>query len=242
MTTPTDRAAGPRGGPEQQAWPEPTPAGGRRLPAARRERKPVLAVLAVLLIALGAVGSYYLVTKNARLVTAVQIGQLVPAGQEIPAGALRPVQMPASTQAGYVPWSEASEVTRYYAAATLEPGTLLIPAMTTRTSQSLKGKATIGLALKEGQLPDSLKPGDLVNIYEDADSNDGCLPGTPGATLATYAIVTAVARPGADSGSDSTDVQVAISPKSAANVTCSAANGIAAIAIVGTAGQQTGSG
>lgn len=244
---PTERAAAHRGspaGPDQQAWPEPTAPAGRRLPTARRERKPVLAVLAVLLIALGAVGGYYLVTQNAHRVAAIEIIQTVPAGQKIPLSAMTQVQVPTNTGIGYVPWNQASQVAGFYATSTLQPGTLLNKNMVSSTSTvpGAAGRYLLGLALKDGQLPDNLQVGDHVNIYEVSDANVACPGGGPGARLAGDALVTGINAPTANTGNSTTDVEVAVLPTQAGNVACSAANGIVGVVIVPAGGQQTGTG
>jgi len=75
---------------DQQTWAEPTAPGGRRLPSAPRERKPALAALAVLLVALGAVAAGLLVINAGHRVAAVEIVQQVGQGQQIPASAAHP--------------------------------------------------------------------------------------------------------------------------------------------------------
>src|ERR1700749_3716966 len=64
-------------------------------------------------------------------------------------------------------------------AETIPPGTLLTSNMAVRTNQLTNGKAVMGLALKDGQLPSGLAVGDHINIYEGSDATEGC-PGPPG--------------------------------------------------------------
>ena len=225
-------------GPEQQAWPEPTAPGGRRPPRAPRERKPVLAVLAVLLIAGGALGAGYLVTQNAKRVAAIEIVQQVSVGQKIPLSAMQQVEVAANSGVNYVPWSEASQVAQFYAGSTIPPGTLLNGAMVVRASNVTAGKAVLGLALKDGQLPSNLQIGDHVDIYQVSDSSVLC-PGTPGGILSANAVVLAINTPSASSGSSaSEDVVVAVAPNSAGAVACNASNGLAGIAVVPGGGRQ----
>src|SRR6266849_3057112 len=85
---------GPAPGIDQQgAWSEPTAPAGRRVPRAPRERKPVLAALAVLLILGGALGAGLLVIQGSKRVAAIEISQPVGAGQRIPVTAMQPVQI-----------------------------------------------------------------------------------------------------------------------------------------------------
>ena len=230
----------------QTGWQAPTMPAGRRLPTAPRERKPVLAALAVLLILGGALGAGYLVTKSSKQVQAIEITRQIGAGQRIPLSAMQQVAVPAGTQVGYVAWVYASQVTRYYAAVTIPPGTLLNKSMVATTNRSTAGRAIIGLALKDGQLPRGLQAGDHVDIFfvQNSTQVNGC-PGTPGSLLSGNAIVLGITAPSVTAGSQDADVQVAVSPADAGAVTCAAANGIAGISVRppgARAGTGTGAG
>jgi hypothetical protein len=234
----------------QTGWQAPTMPAGRRLPTAPRERKPVLAALAVLLILGGALGAGYLVTKSSKQVQAIEITRQIGAGQRIPLSAMQQVPVPAGTQVGYVAWVYASQVTRYYAAVTIPPGTLLNKSMVATTNRSTAGRDIIGLALKDGQLPRGLQAGDHVDIFfvQNSTQVNGC-PGTPGSLLSGNAIVLGITAPSVTAGSQDADVQVAVSPADAGAVACAAANGIAGLSVrppgarAGTgAGTGTGAG
>jgi hypothetical protein len=216
---------------QQQSWQAPTMPAGRRPPSAPRERKPVLAVLALVLIAGGALAAGYLVTQGSKKVAAIEISQQLTAGQHIPLSAMQEVQVPASGGADYVPWNEASQVARFYASAAIPPGTLLNGAMVVRAGNLVKKKAVLGLALKDGQLPDGLQVGDRVDLFEVADNQTGC-PGAPGQLLDANDMVLAIHVPAAGSGSSaSAFVEIAANPGNAGSVACSASNGDVGIAI-----------
>ena len=216
---------------QQAPWPQPTAPASRRPPSAPRERKPVLAVLALLLIVGGALTAGYLVNQNNKKVAAIEVSQQLGAGQHIPLSAMQEVQISASSGVNYVPWNEASQVAQFYASAAIPPGTLLNGAMVVRGATVTKGKDELGLALKEGQLPDGLQVGDHIDIYQVSNAQTGC-PGAPGATLAANAVVLAIRTPSATSGSaDSAFVEIAAAPSAAGAIACSAANGNAGIAI-----------
>jgi hypothetical protein len=230
---PADRGTLTRGSqpsPDQQAWPQATAPAGRRPPSAPRQRKPTLAALALLLIVGGALAAAYLVVQNGHRVAAIEITQQVGAGQQIPLTAMREVQV-APGGVGYVPWDEAGQVARFYAASVIPPGTLLSAAMVTRSANLAAGREVVGLALKDGQLPAGLMIGDRVAIYEVSDSAQSC-PGGSGATLSPNAIVLGISSPPASSGSAMTDVRVAVYPGAAGAVACSAANGNVGIAVL----------
>ena len=138
----SDRGTIPRGtgaGADAGAWPEPTSPAGRRLPSAPRERKPALAALALLLIVGGALGAAYLVVQNGQRVSAIEITQQLGPGQQIPASALQEVQIAAGGGPSYVPWSEACQVTQFYAATAIPPGTLLTNLMCSQDQQPGRG-------------------------------------------------------------------------------------------------------
>jgi hypothetical protein len=233
---PSDRGTLPRdlagSNDHHTIWPEPTAPAGRRLPGAARERKPALAALAVLLILGGALGAGWLAIQNGKRVAAIEISQQVGAGQRIPVSAMQPVQIAAGSGLAYVPWAEASQAARFFTVSAIPPGTLLTRAMVATTGTPVAGKAVLGLALKDGQLPRGLTSGEHIDIYQVSDAQETC-PGGSGGTLAADAIVLAVGAPSATSGSTAVaDVEVALNPSDAGTVACNAANGIVGIAVL----------
>ncbi|MBV9384341.1 MAG: hypothetical protein JOY82_16015 [Streptosporangiaceae bacterium] len=239
----SDRGTIPRGaGPgidQHQPWADPTSPAGRRMPSAPRERKPALAALAVILIVGGAAAAGLLVVKSGQRVSAIEITQQIGQGQQIPQSAMQEVQISANSGVKYVSWSFANQVTQYFAANPISPGTLLNAGMVSKTNTSANGKAELGLALKDGEWPANLQIGDTVNIYSTQTSASGC-PGHPGQTLAVGATVIAVSGNGSagagisatSSGNGTTDVEVAVDPAEAGAVACNTANGTASIVVV----------
>jgi hypothetical protein len=207
------------------------------LPSAPRERKPALAALAVLLILGGALGAGLLVIQGGKRVAAVEISRPVGAGQRIPVTAMQPVQIAAGTGLAYVPWDEASQVARFYTVSAIPQGTLLTREMVATSGTPVAGKAVLGLALKDGQLPRGLTGGDHIDIYQVSDAQETC-PGGSGGTLAADAIVLAIGTPSTVSGSTAiADVEVALNPSDAGPVACNAANGIVGIAVLPDGGR-----
>ncbi|NRQ40749.1 hypothetical protein HII36_54430 [Nonomuraea sp. NN258] len=136
----------------------------RKLPVPPRERKPALAALAVLLILGGALATTLLVLRSGDRVSAIRIVQQVGAGQQFTAQALAEVKI-ADSDLDYVPWSQRNLVVKSFATVTILPGTLLTNDMGTDASNELtQGKATVGLALKPGQMPAGLEEGDRVQV------------------------------------------------------------------------------
>lgn len=216
---------------EKEQRPRPTAPGSRRPPRVVRERKPALAALALLLIVGGALGAAYLVVQNGHRVAAIEITQPLGAGQQIPFSALREVEIAPGGGLGYVPWSEASQVTQFYAATAIPSGTLLSGQMVARSNNLAAGKVVVGLALKDGQLPDGLQVGDRVNVYEVSDAAQSC-PGTAGGMLAANAVVLGISAPAAASSQSAIDLRVALAPAAAGAVACNAANGNVGVAMI----------
>src|SRR5215469_8492898 len=222
----SDRGTIPRGtgaGADAGVWPEPTSPGGRRLPSAPRERKPVLAALAVVLVVGGALAATLLVIRAGHKAGAIEISQPVGQGQKIPLSSMQEVQVTSGTGIDYVPWNEASQVARTYAATMLPAGTLLTPQMTTAADTATRGLTVVGLALKDGQLPDGLQVGDHVGIFDTSD-NAGRCPRPPTNVLAPNAVVLNIGHPVSAASGAVDDVQVAVAPAYAAAVACNAAN------------------
>jgi hypothetical protein len=143
------------------------------MPSAPRERKPALAALAVLLVALGAVAAGYLVINAGHRVGAVEITQQVGQGQRIPASAIREVEIASNSGINYVAWQYANRVAGVYAAVQIPAGTLLTSAMTTATNNLAQGKVQVGLSLKPGQAPANLLIGQSVEAFG-VGTGSGC--------------------------------------------------------------------
>src|SRR6202167_4105639 len=170
----TDRGTLSRGAAaDQQTWAEPTAPSGRRMPSAPRERKPALAALAVLLVALGAVAAGLLVINAGHRVAAVEIVQQVGQGEQIPASAIREVEISSDTGLDYVAGQYAGGVAGVYAATEIPAGTLLTQAMTSSTNNLSAGKVEVGLSLKAGQTPGNLLIGNTVEAFP-VGTGSGC--------------------------------------------------------------------
>jgi hypothetical protein len=239
----SDRGTLSRGAADQGSWAEPTAPGGRRMPSAPRERKPALAALAVLLVAIGAVAAGLLVIKAGHRVAAVEIVQEVGQGEQIPASALREVEISSDTDLNYVAWQFVSRVEGVFAAVQIPAGTLLTPAMTTSTNSLSSGKVEVGLSLKAGQVPGNLAIGDTVEAFpvgtgsgcgtsQNTSENTGATPNLPITTGTVASIAGAasstgntegvtLAVPSADAGllacyASATDVAITVTPGSGA--------------------------
>jgi hypothetical protein len=227
VTTSSDRKPDTSGRPSLGA------AAGQRIPVPRRERKPAMAALAVLLIVGGALISAYLVMVSGRRVPVISIAQPVAAGQQIPASALREVQVSATGGLDYIPWADRGKVTQTFATVTLVKGALLTNGMISTDTSVAKGSVVIGLALKPGQMPaGGLHPGDRVALY--AVASQGGQSGAQGGTvLAPAATVYDVVQPGEnDIQADQVTVSVTVPADQAPQVTQASSAGAVAVALL----------
>ncbi|MEV0581795.1 SAF domain-containing protein [Nonomuraea sp. NPDC050310] len=145
--------------------PSSQPVQSRRLPSAPRERKPALAALAVLLIVGGALLTAYLVIIMGDRVPVLKTARDVPAGQRFVAEDFVEVSVPSDMEVAYIPADQLDIAIQKYAKVGLTTGTLLTEAMTADAQEGLvAGKAVVGLALKAGQYPAMLNPGQRVQV------------------------------------------------------------------------------
>lgn len=135
-------------------------------PAARRTR-PILAVVAVLLILVGgATGALGYLRAGSRT-EVVAMARMVLPGHRLTEEDLRGVRVSADTGLAVIPASQAGQVVGKVATTTLLPGTLLSPQALAPTITPSAGEAIVGLDLAGAQLPlpaDQLSPGAQVQL------------------------------------------------------------------------------
>lgn len=144
------------------------PAMGERLPTPPRERKPALAALAVLLILVGALGATMLVLRAGDRVEVVQVTSDIQAGESV-GSHVTSVMVADDTSVNYVRWDQLATLKTLKARSTIYKGTVVIGEMFASKSTLPAGKASVGLALKEGQYPADIKAGDIVSAYRVGD-------------------------------------------------------------------------
>ena len=220
---------------DQQTWAEPTAPGGRRLPSAPRERKPALAALAVLLVALGAVAAGLLVINAGHRVAAVEIVQQVGQGQQIPASAIREVEISSDSGLDYVAWQYAGRVAGVYAATQIPAGTLLTEAMTSSTNNLAAGKVEVGLSLKAGQVPGNLLIGDTVEAFS-VGTGSGCGTSANASSASTdvpiaTGTIASLSGSASETGNNA-GVTLAVSSADAGTLACYASAGDVAITLM----------
>jgi len=136
----------------------------------QRRVRPGLLGLAVLLIALGGLGSAFAVTSVRATGSYLAIARDVPVGTVLSADDLMTVQVAGGQALAPVPASQLDQVIGLRAAVALVPGSLLTPAQLTNEPMIGPDQQQIALGLQADQVPArQLHPGDKV-----------LLVGTPG--------------------------------------------------------------
>lgn len=146
------------------------PAMGERLPAPPRERKPALAALAVLLILVGALGATMLVLRAGDRIEVIQVTKTIQAGEAVADSNITSVLVAEDSGINYVRWEQRETLKSLKAKSTIYKGTVVIGDMFAEKASLPAGKASVGLALKEGQYPANVKVGDTVAAYRVSDT------------------------------------------------------------------------
>ncbi|MDT0387613.1 hypothetical protein [Streptomyces dubilierae] len=171
------------------------PSVGDRLPTPPRERKPALAALAVLLILVGALGATMLVLQAGDRIEVVMVKNQVQAGDSLKDSDVTSVMVARDDSIHYVEWAQLDTIKTYKAKSTLYPGTLAVGEMFAKKASLPAGKASVGLALKEGHYPSDIKAGDVVSAYRvgttggSGSNNSGNGSGTGGTSSSGGALV-----------------------------------------------------
>ncbi|WP_328770977.1 hypothetical protein [Streptomyces sp. NBC_00286] len=149
------------------------PAMGERLPTPPRERKPALAALAVLLILVGALGATMLVLRAGDRVEVIQVTKTLQAGEAVDDSNITSVLVAEDSSIKYVRWEQRETLKTLKAKSPIYAGTVVVGQMFGAKSSLPAGKASVGLALKEGQYPSNIKPGDIVAAYRASKTSTG---------------------------------------------------------------------
>ncbi|MCO1595701.1 SAF domain-containing protein [Micromonospora sp. RHAY321] len=147
----------------------------------QRRVRPGLLGLAVLLIALGGLGSAFAVTSVRATGSYLAVARPVQVGGEISAADLVTVQVAGGQGLRPVPSGRLDEVIGKRAAVALVPGTLLTLGQVTDDPLLGPGQQQIALGLKTAQVPArELHPGDKVLLVSTPDDNatEGAAAGT----------------------------------------------------------------
>ncbi|MFF8671435.1 hypothetical protein [Streptomyces sp. NPDC015242] len=148
------------------------PSVGDRLPTPPRERKPALAALAVLLILVGALGATMLVLQAGDRIEVVKVTKEIQAGESV-GDNVTSVMVAADESINYVKWEQLGALKTLKAKSTIYADTVVMGQMFAKKASLPAGKASVGLALKEGQYPSDIKAGDVVSAYRVGTASSG---------------------------------------------------------------------
>ncbi|MFE1247570.1 hypothetical protein [Streptomyces sp. NPDC058735] len=184
------------------------PSVGDRLPAPPRERKPALAALAVLLILVGALGATMLVLQAGDRIEVVKVTKEIQAGDSV-GDNVTSVMVAADDSINYVRWEQLRTLKTLKAKTTIYPDTVVMGQMFAEGASLPAGKASVGLALKQGQYPSDIKAGDIVSAYRVGGSSAGNNSsdenaGSGGTSASGGALVDKARVHSVDDGSDAT--------------------------------------
>ncbi|MEU3932755.1 hypothetical protein AB0E85_12070 [Streptomyces sp. NPDC029044] len=149
------------------------PSVGDRLPTPPRERKPALAALAVLLILVGALGATMLVLQAGDRIEVVKVTKEIQAGEVVTKDNATSVMVAADDSINYVKWSQLDTLKTLKAKSTIYADTVVMGQMFAKKASLPAGKASVGLALKEGTYPADIKAGDIVSAYRVGSAGSG---------------------------------------------------------------------
>jgi hypothetical protein len=151
--------------------------GALRVAAPRQTRRPTLVALGlVLILAGGMVGAllYLRATQHSQILA---VARPVAVGHAINDADLIALSLSVDPRIRPLPASARSQIVGQVATVNLVPGTLLLRRMITPRSLLQPGEGLVGLALKAGQVPEQLAPGDLVQVVR-TPAPPGAGPGT----------------------------------------------------------------
>lgn len=197
-------------------------------PQAPRRRSPVLIGLGLALIAVFGLLGAYLSTAGREVKTVVVTREEIDAGTLITADQLATTQVSGDTNAQTVPGQQLQTLVGTYATQLIPSGSILNPALTSRTLTPTDGRAIVGIGLKPNQLPAiGLKGGDEVTLITTAAATQGAgiEPGQ------TWTAVVLNVGPVGDDGTRTVDFDLSI--KDANEAAVAAGSGSVAAVLTG---------
>lgn len=196
-----------------------------RLPPAPRERRPLLAAFAVLLIVGGAAAAGLLAVRSDTRVPVLIATRDIAVGQQITQDDIATTQV-ASEGLLLIPASQEDLVVGQFADITVTAGQLLDTSMLTDKRTLQDGKVAVGASLAAGRMPASgLAAGDIVQLVQVSEGE--------GTVLVPDALVSSAASPdAATSGSSATTVTFIVDQGDGASIAGVASEGQLAAVLV----------
>jgi hypothetical protein len=199
-----------------------------RLRRPRRVRVPQ-ATLAALLIFTFALAGAVLYSKADDKQAVLAVARPVAAGDRISAGDLKVVRVSTEGALASVPASERTAIVGQVAATNLVSGSLLARAQLAGAGRVSAGEAIVGMALKPGQFPSHLGPGDRVNVVQGAG---GLATDDAGVGEVLVAAATVVTVEDVEDSSTTVVVSLRLPERAAARVAALASVGRATLVLV----------
>lgn len=196
-----------------------------RLPPAPRERRPLLAAFAVLLIVGGAAAAGLLAVRSDTRVPVLMAARSIAVGQQITEADVTTTQI-AEEGTLLIPADQKDLVLGQYANITVTAGQLLDTTMLTGTRTLEDGKVAVGASLAPGRMPASgLAAGDVVQLVQVSEGE--------GTVLVPDALVSSAASPdAATSGTSATTVTFIVDEADGARIAGVGAEGQLAAVLV----------
>ena len=202
-----------------------------RLPVAKRDRRPALAALAVLLILLGALGSALIAFRSGDRTGVLVAARDIPVGAVITAADLTTMQVSAD-DSSVIPDSVEDRFVGTRATGSIPKGTLVNARMFRVGSVVPDGSALVGIVVDATRRTAAVPEiGDVVRLVyvTNATTTSGSSGYAPGESVVTAARVLAV---GSGGGSDVSNVTVLIKSDMAGRVASMAAAGNLALILL----------
>ncbi|PMR58651.1 flagellar biosynthesis protein FlgA [Verrucosispora sp. ts21] len=165
----------------------------------QRRVRPGLLGLAVLLIALGGLGSAFAVTSVRATGSYLAVARTVEVGSVVSASDLVSVQVAGGQGLDPVPAGRLADVVGMRAAVSLAPGTLLTMSQLTDKPLLGPGQQQIALGLRTAQVPaPKLRPGDEILLVSTPRDDNSSSNSSSGVTRFTATVTDAVSTDGRD--------------------------------------------
>lgn len=189
---------------------EPFDANAAAYQPTRGRRRPMLWALGVVLVALGVLGSVYLVNNAGDTQQVLAMRTAVSRGQTIEAADLTIAQISLDPAIKTVPAADRANIIGKTAVNDLAAGSLLTPDSAANQPFPPNGSSVVGIAFTPGQLPAvDLRPGDNVRVVATPRAQDD--PTTTEAPASIRATVVDTRTGATANGSTVVDLQVSTS-------------------------------
>lgn len=205
-------------------------ASGTRLPARPRDKRPALALLALLLVLLGALGSALLVYRTGERTQVLVAKETISQGQTVTAESFRVAEVAFEEGTQLVPAASLPQFVGANSVTHIPAGSLVSAQMFTPTELAPEGAQLVGVVVPSvGRPADGFKVNDIVRVYGTTPAS-GSKEAGPAEVLVEAAKV--VSAGAASDTRDTLHVTLLLPEESAADVISSSAAGTAALAIL----------